>query len=303
MMHLHPGPRSTAWQAIGLMLLSMACFAAMNTAIRYMAGSMPSPQLVMLRNIASLLLIVLWQGLLTRRLPYFTTRRLTGHFWRATAGICAMEAWFYSLTVLPLTLATALSFTTPIFSTVIAILWLGERAGVHRWSAIVTGFIGMLVILQPGAAPMSPDALFVLFSSVMMGISGTLVKSLTRTESPETIVFFMAFFMVLWSILPVIGRWQPVTLHQLAIVLLIGLLSTTAHLLMARAFHRADLVTLMPFDFTRLIFTAIFAFLLFGETLSSAAWLGALIIVGSTVYIAHREARTGRIYALPQENP
>jgi drug/metabolite transporter (DMT)-like permease len=294
---------SQSFQAIGFMLLSMACFSAMNTAIRFIAGNLPSTEVVLLRNIFSLLLIVSWQIIRTRKRPHFTTQRMSGHFWRATAGICAMEAWFYSLTILPLTLATALSFTTPIFATIIAIIWLGEKAGLRRWAAIMTGFIGMLIILRPGTDNMSAHALFVIFSSVMMAIAGTLVKSLTRTESPETIVFFMALFMIPWSILPVIGQWQHPDLHTLAIVFCIALLSTVAHLLLARAFIRADMVTLMPFDFTRLIFTAFFAYILFAETLDMPTILGSAIIVGSAVYIAHREARTAKRAQLSDPQP
>ena len=298
---------SPSLHAIAFMLLGMLCFSAMNTAIRYMAGSMPSFQLVFLRNVFSLLIIIGWQMARIRAIPRFTTQRLFSHFWRATAGICAMEAWFYSLTLLPLTLATALSFTTPIFSTIIAICLLGEKAGLRRWSAIMVGFVGMLIILRPGTDAMSTDALFVIFSSIMMGIAGTLVKSLTRTEPPETIVFFMALFMVPWSALPVFlpwgSGWHDVTGFQLEIVFIIALLSTIAHLFLARAMMRADLVMLMPFDFTRLIFTAVFAWFLFDETLDGPTFLGALLIVGSTVYIAHREARLAQKQRAAIGNP
>ncbi len=301
---LHP-PRSASLQAICLMLLSMLTFSAMNTAIRSLAGTIPSSELVFLRNVFSLLLAVLWQAALMRGLPRFKTTRLFGHFWRATAGICAMEAWFYALTLLPLTVATALSFTTPVFSTIVAILFLGEKAGIRRWSAIAASFVGMLIILRPGTDSMSPDAAFVIFSSIMMAIAGNMVKSLTRTESPETIVFFMALFMVPWSALPGIfpggSPWQEVPFHQLSIVFLVAFLSTASHLLLARAYRRADMVMLMPFDFTRLIFTAIFAYLLFGETLDGPTIFGSLIIVASTVYIAHREARATRL--LGQSEP
>jgi drug/metabolite transporter (DMT)-like permease len=278
-------------QAIMLMLMSMLCFSAMNIVIRSMAGELPSTQIVLLRNIFSLAIVVAWQVMLTRHIPKFKTQRPFGHFWRATAGICAMEAWFYSLTLLPINLATALSFTTPIFATIVAIVFLGERAGIRRWCAIMAGFIGMLIILRPGTEAMDPRALFVIFSSTMMAIAGTLVKSLTRTEPPETIVFYMALFMIPWSALPVIGHWQPVDSGQYGTIFVIALLSTIAHLFLARAFMRADMVMLMPFDFTRLIFTAIFAYFLFGETLDGPTLLGSLIIVASTVYIARREAK------------
>lgn len=273
------------------MLLSMACFSAMNTVIRLLSESMHSTQMVLLRNLCSLLLVLAWEIARRRRLPQFKTARLGGHFWRATIGVAAMELWFHAITLMPLTLATAISFITPIFATIIAILFLGEKAGVRRWSAIAAGFIGMLIILRPGTGDVGPNALFVLASSSMMAIASILVKTLTRTEPPETIVFYMALFMIPWSALPALGHWQAVSSHQLWLVFLVALFSTGAHLLLARAYLRADMVALMPFDFTRLIFTAALAYAFFGESLDTPTILGSLIIVTSTVYIAHREAR------------
>lgn len=282
---------SSALEAILLMLLGMACFSAMNIAIRMLSHGMGSTQMVCLRNILSLMIIIAWSTLLQRGLPRFPTVRLKGHFWRASVGFVAMELWFHAVTLMPITFATALSFTTPIFSAIFAILFLGERAGVHRWSAILMGFAGMLIILRPGTGDFSLDAFWVLGSSSVMAVAAILVKTLTRTEPPETIVFYMALFMLLWSIPVAIPNWQPFTAHQLGLVCIIALCSTAAHLLMARAYVRADMVMLMPFDFTRLIFTAMLAYPFFGETMDFYTVLGSAIIVASTVYIAHREAR------------
>lgn len=276
---------------MGFMLLSMAGFAAMAIVIRLLSAEMPPALMVALRNAVSLLIIIAWAGFLQRGIPRFPTSRLKGHFWRASVGIVSMELWFYCLTVMPLTLATALSFTTPIFSTIFAILFLGEKAGLHRWSAVLFGFIGVLVVLHPGAEGINPKATLVLMSSAIMAVAGVLIKTLSRTEKPETMVFYMALFMLPWSVAPALFYLQPVTLYQLWLVFLIALFSTVAHLLLVRAFVRADMVALMPFDFTRLLFVALFAYILFGETMDEHTLMGALVIVASTVYIAHREAK------------
>lgn len=286
-------------QAVALMLASMALFSVMNITIRVLAHTMPSTQMVLLRNICSLLLIVLWEMLRQRRIPAFHTLRMRGHFWRASFGIVAMELWFHAITLLPITLATALSFSTPIFSTICAILFLGERAGIRRWGAIFTGFVGMLIILRPGTGDIGPDALFVIASSMMMAVAGVMVKTLTRTEPPETIVFYMALFMVPWSLPLAIPNWQPFGAHEAWLVLLVSFFSTSAHLLLARAYIRADMVMLMPFDFSRLVFTAIAAYALFGEVIDLPTVIGSLVIVASTVYIAHREARAHKLYGAP----
>jgi drug/metabolite transporter (DMT)-like permease len=284
-------PRSTALQAILLMIASMAGFSAMMAIIRELSASMHPTQMVLLRNILSLFITLLWCIYLQGRIPVFKTSRMGNHFWRATVGIISMELWFYSITVMPITLATALSFTTPIFSTIIAIIFLRERAGLHRWGAIIAGFLGVLIILRPDVHGISSSALIVLIASFMMGVSGVLVKTLTRTETPETIVFYMTLFMIPWSLFPALMYWQDISAYQWWLVFWIAFFSTLSHLTMTRAFKRADLVTLMPFDFTRLIFVSILAFIFFGETLDAKTVLGSLVIVAATVYIAHREAR------------
>lgn len=278
-------------QAILFMLISMASFSMMTTVIRLLANNMHSTQMVFMRNIFSLLIIIGVVLAMHRKIPSFKTQRLSRHFWRGTIGFCAMSLWFHAITLLPLTLATAISFITPVLSTIIAIIFLGEKAGIRRWSAIIAGFIGVLVVLRPDTGTMDSNVFLVLFSSIFMAIAGTMVKSLTRTESPETIVYYMSLFMTLWSIIPAMFFWQEIQLNSISLIFLVAVFSTVAHLSLTRAFMRADIVVLMPFDFTRLIFTAILAYFMFGEVMDEQTITGAIIIVASAVYIAHREAK------------
>lgn len=280
---------SKTLEAMGLMLLSMAGFAAMSTIVRVLSPGMDSTLMVFLRNALSLLIVLAWSVAVQRGIPRFPTQRMNAHFWRASVGVVSMEIWFYCLTIMPLTLATALSFTTPIFSTIFAMIFLREKAGIYRIGAVLAGFCGVLVILHPGGESITPQASLVLMSSAMMAVVGVLVKTLSRTESPETIVFYMAVFMLPWSVFPAIGHWQPVTGYQWWLLFWVAFFSTVSHLFLARAFMRAEMTILMPFDFTRLIFVGIFAYFLFGETMDAYTVVGALIIVASTIVIARRE--------------
>lgn len=281
-------------QAMLLMLASMACFAMMNIVISMLATSVQSGQMVLIRNGFSLLIVIFISALKQGRVPRFPTARLMGHFGRASAGLVAMQLWFHSVTIMPVTLVTALSFTTPIFATMLAIFFLREHAGIRRWSAIAISFVGVLIILRPDAQSINANVLFVLFSSAMMAIAGTFVKVLSRTEPPETIVFYMALFMTPLSVPYGIYQWKSLTYIEWYEIGLIAVLSTSAQLMMARAYQRAEMVALLPLDFTRLIFTSVFAYILFGEVLDAHAWLGAACIVLSTVYIAHRESIKGK---------
>lgn len=278
-------------QAMFLMLAAMFFMSAMTVAVREMAGGLHSTQIVLFRHIFCILIVCVWTGFLQRGFPKFKSKRIRGHFWRAVFGIIAMEMWFYSVTIMSLNIVTALSFSMPIFSTIFAIVFLREKAGIRRWGAIFVGFMGMLVILRPDVAGISNAGWIVIASSFLMAGSGTMVKSLTKSESPETIAFYMAVFMLVGSIPFAIPYWQTFTVLDLLHAFVVGLFATAAHLCMARAFMRTEMVVLMPFDFTRLIFTAIFAYIFFNETLDTHTVLGTLIIAASTIYIAHREAQ------------
>ncbi len=277
------------------MLVAMFCLSAMNVALRMLSTDLHSTQIVVLRHICSIVIVLVWSAWLMRGIPRFYSKRMSGHFWRATFGICAMEMWFYSISIMNITLATALSFITPIFSTILAIVFLGEKAGIRRWGAVITGFIGMLIILRPDISGVSNAGWIVIGASILMAGSGVMVKSLTSSESPETIVFYMSLFMLLWSIPIAIPYWQAFNSSQLSMAFIIALCSTIAHLCMARAFVRTELVVLAPFDFTRLIFTAALAYIFFGETVDAHTLAGSAVIVASAVYIAHRESKKKKI--------
>lgn len=278
-------------QSVLLNVGAMFFLSAMSVALRILSFELHPTQIVVMRHVWSIAIVVLWSAWLMRGIPHFHSKRMSGHFWRATFGICAMEMWFYSVSIMNVNLATALSFTTPIFSTIIAIVFLKERAGIRRWSAIIIGFIGMLIILRPDVSGISNAGWIVIGASVLMACSGAMVKGLTSSESAETIVFYMSVFMLLWSIPLAIPFWQPFTMQQMGMAFIIALCSTIAHLCIARALVKTELVVFAPFDFTRLVFTAALAYIFLGETIDTHTITGSAVIIASSIYIAYREAK------------
>ena len=274
--------------AICFMVLSMACFSLMNVFIRYSATDLHTTQIVFLRNLFSLLILLPW--VLRSGSVVLKTERMWGHFWRGTVGMMGMQLWFYSIAILPMNEATALSLTAPIFATIVAIVWLGERAGIHRWSAIIIGCVGALIVIRPSPDNMNWNMLIVPCATFLWAIAGTLVKTLTKTEPPNRIVFYMAFFMTLWSLPPALYYWKTPGMELIALTFAVALASTAAHAFLVRAYASADMVLLMPFDFFRLVFTAIFAYAAFHEVADMWTWVGGAVIVSSAAYIAHREA-------------
>lgn len=275
------------------MVASMAWFSGMNVGIRFLAEEWHTTQIVLVRNVMSI-------GLLTPLVLYhgvqvLKTKRPTLHFWRSTVGVAGMHIWFYCIAIMPLNQATALSLTAPLFAAFFAIIFLGERAGLHRWGAILLGFVGAGVIMQPGSEVFDPSSLIVLLATSLWAWAGILIKRLSQTESPLSMLFYMAVIMSLWSIPIAWPHWQTPSWESLAVCLWIAFSSTGAHYCLVKAYANTDIVVLTPFDFTRLIFTAIFAYMFFAEVPTIEAFIGAAIIVISAAYIAYREKQKAKL--------
>lgn len=285
--------RSTSLHGIAYMIAAMLFFSLMNSAIRFSAEHLPSAMLVFSRNFAAVVVLGLWLKWRHRETPMPGSAHLKRHATRALLGVISMEMWFYVLMRLPMNEATALSFTAPLFASVIAIFALREKVDYKRIAALLLGFSGMLLVLRPGHLPETGLALMALCSAFMMAIGGTLIKSLTSHEHPDSIVFMQAAMMLPMAIPMALWHWQPLSATGFFWAGMVSLCSVSGHICLTRAFHRAEMTLLMPFDYTRLIFTSIFAWWWFAETLDAATAMGAgLILCGSlaSVWLAKRKA-------------
>ncbi len=279
--------------AVGFMLLSCFGFSLMNVGVRLLAEDGMHPGLIVaLRN--GLTLSLLLPFALRARASLIRTQRLAQHAGRATIGAIGMITWTYCLTLMPLAHATALSFTAPLFATLFAVVFLGESAGRTRWIALLIGFGGTLVILHPSPQDFNWHSLLVMFATAAWAIAGLMVKSLTRTEPPMRIVFYMNFFMFLWALPLGLFHWQWPTTEGWGILLLIAFCSILMHFSMAKAYAMAPVVSLMPFDFTRLIYTAILAWLVFQEGSAFTTWIGGAIILGSAMLSTRASRRDAK---------
>jgi drug/metabolite transporter (DMT)-like permease len=186
--------------------------------------------------------------------------------------------------------ATALSFSAVILTSLGAVVFLKERVGLRRWIAIAIGLAGTLIILRPGVQAVSQGSLMVLLSTMLWSCSLLIVKILSRTDSSVTIVFYSAVYFTPLSLIPALFVWQWPTVEQIALMVVIGVLASVAHLGMAQAFKEADATVVMPLDFTRLIWAAGVGYFVFGEFPDLWTWAGGAVIVASAVYIAYRES-------------
>ena len=240
------------------------------------------------RFVFSLLLFLPW--FLKSRGRGFRTTRLGLHIIRACFLIVASVALMSAIMLMPLDEATALSFTTPLFTVIGAILFLKEKAGIQRWAALIIGFVGMLVILRPGVEMINWAALLVLVSAVTFAGVVLCGKVLIRTDSPELLVAYLALVSVPLSFIPALLFWQWPTPEQFVWLALIGVASNLNLYGIGKALQIGDASATQPYDFLRLPTTAGVGWLAFGQTSDMLTWVGAAVIFGSTIFITRREA-------------
>ncbi|NQU58964.1 MAG: DMT family transporter [Rhodospirillales bacterium] len=276
------------------MVLSAASFAGLTTVIREVSGSMHPFELAFFRNLFGLMFMLPW--LLRVGAKVLKTERLSLHVFRSIIGLGAMLCWFTAISMMPIAEATALSFSTPLFATIGAAVFLGESVRVRRWAATVAGLIGALVIVRPSGIDIGFASSLVLAASAFMSMAALSIKSLSRTETPGTIVLFMGLIMTPMSLVPALFHWTAPHLTDFPWFIALGLFATLGQIAMARAFASADVSTVLPFDFSRLIFAAILGYLFFAESPDIWTWVGAAIIFSAALYTAHRESRQARLF-------
>lgn len=282
------------------MTLAAFSFAALTTIVRELSGAMHPYELAFFRNLFGLMFMLPWfwrtgfGALKTSRLPL--------HGFRSLIGLAAMTSWFTAVSMLPLAEATALSFTAPLFATIGAALFLGETVRARRWGATLAGFIGALVIVRPDGIDIGFASTLALAASAFMAMAALTVKSLSRTESPGSIVLFMGILMTPMSLVPALYHWTTPTQTDYLWFTAIGFFAAVGQNSMARAFASTDISAVLPFDFSRLIFAAILGYFLFAEIPDIWTWSGAAIIFGATLYTAHRESRAARLFRPVQAN-
>jgi drug/metabolite transporter (DMT)-like permease len=213
---------------------------------------------------------------------------------RSAIGIGSMLCGFWAIGHLPMAQAISLSYSTPLFVTIAAVIWLGEVVRRRRWTAVILGFIGVLVIVRPGTEGFSAGSLVAIAAAVLSSVVAIQIKQLSRVDPPDTIVFYTYAFWVPLSFVPALFAWQwPQGIEWLWLVA-IGVFGTGGQLFWTRALKLGEVSALTPISFMQLPLVTGLAWLLFDERVSHWTVAGALIIFGANGYIAHREAQLSR---------
>ena len=269
-------------------VLAAVSFAVMMTSVRHMDGKFDAFEIVFFRALVGVFIVI---PLVTKSgLKALRTERMPMHIVRTLFALFAMATLYYSLAELAVAQAIALTFLIPLFTTIAAGMVLGERVGIHRWSATLVGFAGAMVIIRPGFAEVSGPVLLVVLSSALYAGAWSSVKILTRTDSAAVTVFWMNVLMVPLTAIPLFWVWVTPSVEDILPLLIMALSGWSAHFCQARAFESSDASAVMPFDFLRLPLGALFGYLLFAEFIDAWTWTGAVIIFLAGYYITRREA-------------
>lgn len=280
--------------AIGaaLMVVATMCFVAMQSLIRQIGGELPPVEVAFFRNLFGFVAIA--PIFFRHGLEPLKTKRLPLHALRGTLQGVSMMAFFTGVTMAPFAEATSISFSGPLFATVLAVIVLRERIRMRRILALLAGFIGVLIVLRPGFAEVGLGQALLLGSSLVWGSAIVVIKRLSATEAATTQTAYMGLIMTPITLLPALYVWQTPTLEQLGWMAVIGVFGTLGHLCFASAFKRADSSALLPLDFLRLFWASALGFLMFGEIPDLWAWIGGGVIFASATYIAFREAQLAK---------
>ncbi|NKB47995.1 MAG: EamA family transporter [Alphaproteobacteria bacterium] len=281
------------------MVLGMGALALNHSLVRIVTSELHPFQVSALRFLWALPIMAPW--MLRRRGALLRTRRHGLHFATSMLTVIMTASFFVALAEMPLAEATALNFTAPLFTTIIAALLLKERVEFARWGATVIGFVGVLIILRPGFAEIPLVALLPIFGAFLLAWWFIGVKRLSATESTATITIYQTLWSALVLTLIAVTVWVTPTWEMLAYSAAMGGLGTTGIVCTSRAFSMAEASAIAPLDYLRLPFIALIAFFAFAEIPDGVAMIGALIITSSAIYIVRRAAIIEREHRLRAE--
>ncbi len=291
---------------LGILLIvaSSLTFALMNAMVKLVSGRLGPVEIGFFRQVFSLIPVV---GLVIRQggLPALRTERPLGHLFRGLIGNSAMIIFFLSIARLPLADANALSFASPLFVTALSLPLLGEAVGKHRWSAVIVGFAGVLVMTNPGGDWFEGSAglgagmgVLAAFMSALMTIT---IRQLNKTEPPVRIVFYFATIgTIFFGTLTALFFWVTPTWPELAGLAVVGLIGGLSQILMTTAYRHAPASTLAPFGYISILWSTILGYLIWSDLPGPRILVGAAVVILSGLYIIYRETmKQAKVIAQP----
>ncbi len=276
-------------QGAALLALSALLFSLMGVGVREVSASVNNESVVFFRNLVGVLFFL--PLILLRGVAPLKTTRLKGHLWRTGYGLAAMYCFFYALAHLPLADAMLFTYSAPLFTPLIAWWWLKEPLSKRILLTTGIGLLGVLLVAKPSSALLSGNTLIGMAASILAAFAFVSIREMSDTEPAYRIVFYFALFSALASAIPLTWAWQPLSNHELSLLLAIGLLATISQIIMSKAYGMAPPGLIGPFAYLAIVFAGVIAWLRWGEIPDTTSLIGAGLIFASSLLSIARRSR------------
>lgn len=287
-------PQSPSSKAIlnGILWMGLSglLFVFVTGIVRHLGSNLPPIQASFIRYVFGLVMLV--PLILRMDIKWPRGKKLALYSARGIAHAVAVSLWFYAMARIPITDVIAIGYTAPIYVTIGAALFLGERLRLHRVLAVIAGFIGTLIILRPGLQEIEIGALAQIAAAPIFAASFLMAKVLTRDENPVVIVVMLTVFCTAALAPGAIYQWQAPSISELMWLALVALLATLGHFAQTKAYQTAPITATQPVWFLQLVWGALLGWFVFDESVDPYVLVGAGVIITAVTYISYREARS-----------
>ena len=284
---------------IGCALVGLFGMAVMDACAKFLGAGYAISQIILARNGFGLLTILTFVVFSSGGLTVLRPRRPALLLARACANLSAAFLFFTGLRYMPLADAFAIAFAAPLFITALSVPVLGEHVGIRRWAAVTFGFLGVLVVVQPGTSAFRVEALLPLGAALCYAIAMLIGREQTRYLSTSAILFWPSLMIVAAMLALMPSQWQTPTLPDLGVFVFMGVVGTAGMMLITQGYRFAPAAVIAPFDYSVLLWGVIFGWVIWRDVPGPNVWLGSAMLIASGLYILHRETRKPKPVAPP----
>ncbi|MEQ1942296.1 DMT family transporter [Mesorhizobium sp. VNQ89] len=287
---------------IGLKIASVSVFVGMSAFLKA-AGQLPAGQLVFFRSFFAILPVLIYLAYRGDLRMAVYTKRPMGHVMRGVIGVSAMGLSFFALTRLPLPEAVTINYAQPLFVVMFSALFLGEAVRFYRWSAVVVGLIGVLIVSWPNLSMLGSGGgmengelagvIAAFCAAAMAAVAMLQVRSLVQTEKSAVIVIWFSLTASVFGLLTMPFGWKAIDTWQIVFLVSAGFCGGIAQILMTEAYRHAEASTVAPFEYTSIILAIAVGYVAFGEQPTVYVILGGAIVVAAGIFIVWRERQLG----------
>ncbi len=276
---------------IALALGNLALMVIVSGLVKWLGGRFPVGELLFFRFAFALLPLLFFLGR-TGGVGALRTTRPIEHALRCIFGVASISFFFTAITLIPLADATAIFFSAPLFVTALSVPLLGEAVGIRRWSAVLTGLLGVFILANPAGADLGPGIAVAVASAVFSALVTIWLRRLSRTEVTATIaIYYNGFGMLVCGVWALAAGWVVPGWPDLVWLVALGLIGGVGQYVMTASFRFADASLLAPLDYLSLVCAAGIGYAIWNEVPSAATWTGAAIIVASGLFMIYRETQ------------